>query len=156
MPRYLLVSAILLLTPFMAAQSRSAQDNKSSDSQGTHGAGAAYQPVPVDEVRRANPVKATPESLAAGKKIFAMDCAVCHGADGRGKTEVSKQSKIPDLTVPGTLKGRTDGELSYRIKTGHGAMPGEGDRVKPEQLWDVVNYVRSLSDKKLTEEKAAQ
>ena len=156
MPRHLLVSAILLLTPAMAIQSRSAQDNKSSGSQGTDRAGAAYQPVPVDEVRRANPVKPTPESLASGKKVFAMDCALCHGTDGRGKTEVSKQSKVPDLTMPATLKGRTDGELFYRIKTGHGDMPGEGDRVKPEQLWDAVNYVRSLSEKKLTEEKAAQ
>lgn len=156
MPRHLLVSAILFLTLPIAAQNKNAQDNKSSDSQGTRGAGAAYQPVPVDEVRRANPIKATPESLASGKKVFAMDCALCHGADGRGKTEVSKQSKVPDLTTPATLKGRTDGELFYRIKTGHGDMPGEGDRVKPEQLWDVVNYVRSLSEKKLTEEKAAQ
>ncbi len=156
MLRYLLVFATLLVAPLITAQSRSAQDNNSSNRQGTHGAGAAYQPVPVDEVRRANPVKPTPESLASGKKIFAMDCALCHGMDGRGKTEVSKQSKVPDLTTSATLKGRTDGELSYRIKNGHGDMPGEGDRVKPEQLWDVVNYVRSLSEKKLTEEKAAQ
>lgn len=156
MLRCLFLSTILLITPLITAQSKPAQDNKSSDSQGTHGANVAYQPVPVEDARRANPVKPTPESVASGKKIFGFDCAQCHGADGRGKTEIAKQSKLPDLTASATLKGRTDGELFYRIKTGHGDMPGEGDRVKPEQLWDVVNYVRSLSDKKLTEEKAAQ
>lgn len=150
------VFAMLLVVTTLAAQNKSAED-KNPAGQGTgRGKDVAYQPVPVEEARRANPVKATPESLASGKKVFAMDCALCHGADGHGKTEISKQSKIPDLTSAATLKGRTDGELFYRIKTGHGEMPGEGDRVKPEQLWDTVNYVRSLSEKKLTEEKAAQ
>ena len=148
--------ALLVVATTLAAQNKSAED-KNSESQGTgHGKDVGYQPVPVAEARRANPAKPTPESLASGKKVFAMDCALCHGADGRGKTEVSKQSKIPDLTSAATLKSRTDGELFYRIKTGHGEMPGEGDRVKPEQMWDVVNYVRSLSEKKISEEKAAQ
>lgn len=148
--------ALLVVVTTLAGQNKNAED-KRSESQGTgRGKDVAYQPVPVEEVRRANPVKVTPESLASGKKVFAMDCALCHGGDGHGKTEISKQSKIPDLTSAATLKGRTDGELFYRIKTGHGEMPGEGDRVKPEQLWDVVNYVRSLSEKKTTEEKAAQ
>jgi mono/diheme cytochrome c family protein len=165
----LILTSLLLVPPFLLAQNKSsqnaprnknAQESTSSDTQsGTRGRDVAYQPVPVDEVRRANPVKPTPESIASGKRIFDMDCALCHGSDGVGKTEVSKQMKVPDLTAAATLKGRTDGELVYRIKTGHGEMPGEGDRVKADQLGDVVNYVRSLSgknEKRLTEEKPAQ
>lgn len=165
----LLLSTLLLVVPLPAAQNKSAPDsaqakdtaqNKSSDAEGAgRGKDVAYQPVPVAEARRANPTKPTPESIASGKKIYTMDCALCHGADGQGKTDVAKQSKVPDLTAAATLKGRTDGELLYRIKTGHGAMPGEGDRVKEDQLWDVVNYVRSFSEKpekKVTEEKPAQ
>jgi mono/diheme cytochrome c family protein len=165
MLRLSLLLSVLLLMPLVAAQNKDSAQNKgtqdkSSDNQGTpRGKDVAYQPVPVAEARRANPVKPTPESIASGKKIYAMDCALCHGTDGEGKTEVSKQMKIPDLTAAATLKGRTDGELLYRIKSGHGEMPGEGDRVKEDQLWDVVNYVRSLpekSEKKVTEEKPAQ
>jgi len=104
----------------------------------------AYYPVPVMAAREPNPVKATPESIEAGKKIFGYDCAQCHGAAGDAKTEIAKDLKVPDLTDPAVLKDRTDGALFYILKNGHGDMPREGDRVKPEQLWDLINYVRSL------------
>jgi len=107
----------------------------------------AYSPVPVKAAREPNPVKSTPESIAEGKKIYGDDCAQCHGTTGDGKTDVAKDLKIPDLTDPALLKARTDGELFYILKNGHGDMPPEGDRVKPEQLWDLVNHVRSLARK---------
>jgi len=119
----------------------------------TGGSGAsAYSPLPITEVRRPNPVKPTPESIAEGKKIYDLDCAQCHGASGDGKTDAGKELKVADFTDPAALKDRTDGELFYVIKNGRGAMPLEGDRVKEEQLWDLVNYVRSLAKKKTTAE----
>ncbi len=105
----------------------------------------AYTPVPVKAAREPNPVKATPESIAEGKKIYGYDCAQCHGPSGDGKTVAGKQMKVPDLTDPDLLKDRSDGELFYVIKNGGANMPREADRAQPEQLWDLVNYVRSLA-----------
>jgi mono/diheme cytochrome c family protein len=113
----------------------------------------SYQPIPVAEARRPNPVKPTPESIASGKKVFSFDCVQCHGVAGDGKGEVPKDLKIPDLTNPATLKDFTDGALFYRIKTGHGGMPPEGNRMQTEQLWDLVNYVRSLAPAKIDKAK---
>jgi mono/diheme cytochrome c family protein len=107
----------------------------------------AYHPIPVAAAREANPVKPTPESLESGKKIYSYDCASCHGATGDGKTDVGKDLKLPDLSDPAALKDRTDGEIFYVLKAGHGDMPPEGDRAKPEKLWDLVNYTRSLAKK---------
>ena len=107
----------------------------------------AISPVPVKAARELNPVKPTPESIAEGKKIYTYDCATCHGISGDGKTDIAKDLKIPDLTDPTLQKDRTDGELFYILKNGHGDMPPEGDRAKPERLWDLVNYVRSLARK---------
>jgi mono/diheme cytochrome c family protein len=158
----LMIGALSTVLPLLAAQNKDEHEagrNKNKENVAregpstSRGTNTAYQPVPVAEARRANPVKATPESVASGKKIFGFDCALCHGADGQGKSEISRQTKMPDLTASASLQGRTDGELFYRIKTGHGDMPPEGNRVKPEQLWDLVNYVRSLSEKKSAEEK---
>jgi mono/diheme cytochrome c family protein len=104
--------------------------------------------IPPEAANQANPVKPTPESLAKGKKFFGYDCAVCHGKDGDGKGDMTDLKGITDLTDPATLKGKTDGELFYVIKKGKGDMPPEGDRGKPEDLWNLVNYVRSLSKKK--------
>ena len=47
--------------------------------------------------------------------------------------------------IPRTLKAHTDGELFYIIKNGKGEMEGEGARVKPDDTWSLVNYLRSLS-----------
>jgi mono/diheme cytochrome c family protein len=104
----------------------------------------AYQPVPVAEARRPNPVKSTPESIASGQRIFSFDCVQCHGLAGDAKGEVPKDLKLPDLTDAAALKDYTDGAIFYRIKSGHGSMPPEGNRVQTDQLWDLVNYVRSL------------
>jgi len=104
--------------------------------------------IPPEAASQSNPVKPTPESLAKGKKLYGYDCAVCHGKDGDGKGDMTDLKGITDLTDPATLKGKTDGELLYVIKKGKGDMPPEGDRGKPEDMWSLVNYVRSLSKKK--------
>jgi len=45
------------------------------------------------------------------------------------------------------LKDMTDGEIYTIIRNGKGKMTGEEERMKPEQVWNVVNYVRSLAKK---------
>lgn len=141
----LLVFSLLALVAILAWTQESKPAPKTS-----------YHPVPVAEARQPNPVKATPESIAQGKKIYGYDCAQCHGVNGDGKTEAAKDMKIPDFTDPAVLKDRTDGELFYVIKSGRGDMPLEGNRVKTDQLWDLVNYIRSLAKKKVpAEEKPA-
>ena len=129
------VSALTLF--LLVAFSSAAQESKPAPK-------TAYNPVPVKDAREPNPVKSTPESLAQGKKTYGYDCAQCHGDDGDGKTDIAKDLKVPDLTAPTLLKDRTDGELFYILKNGHGNMPHEGNRVQPEQLWNLVNYLRSL------------
>src|ERR1700756_4798089 len=118
----------------------------------------SYAAIPADAAKQPNPVKSSPESIARAKKWWAMDCAMCHGKDGDGKGEVAKDMKlqIVDFTDPATLKDRTDGEIFYIIKNGHQDMPPEGPRVKTEENWDLVNYVRSFAKKTAAEEKPPQ
>jgi mono/diheme cytochrome c family protein len=110
-------------------------------------ASPSYAAIPVEAARQANPVKSSPESLARAKKWWTMDCAMCHGEAGNGKGSLATDMKlkIADFTDPNTLKDRSDGEIFYIIKNGHQDMPPEGPRIKPEENWDLVNYVRSLA-----------
>lgn len=110
----------------------------------------SYAAIPAEAAKQPNPVKSSPESIARAKKWWGLDCAMCHGKDGDGNGEVAKDMKlrIVDFNDPATLKDRTDGELFYIIKNGHQDMPPEGQRVKTEENWDLVNYVRSLAKKK--------
>lgn len=110
---------------------------------------AATDTIPQEAIQKENPVKPSPDSLALGKKYYGYDCAMCHGktGDGQGDLAVEMKLKIPDFRDPAALKGRTDGVLYYSIQKGKGDMPPEGDRAKPEELWNLVNYVRSLAVK---------
>ena len=118
----------------------------------------SYAAIPVEAARAQNPVKSTPESLARAKKWWTLDCEMCHGKNGDGKGETAGDMKLQmaDFTDPATLKGRTDGEIFYIIKNGHNDMPAEGPRVKTEENWDLVNYVRSFAKKTPAEEKPPQ
>jgi mono/diheme cytochrome c family protein len=110
---------------------------------------AATSAIPADAARMVNPVKPTPESQAHAKKIYGYECALCHGANGNGKGDVVADMKLTlkDYTDPAALKDLTDGELFYIIKNGKGQMTGEADRIKPEEIWNMVILVRSFSKK---------
>jgi len=137
------VGFLFVVTLFLAAV-HSAQQPPSTPKT------TAYSALPAEAAKQANPVKSTPESLARAKKWWGIDCAMCHGANGDGKGDLAKDMKlqIADFTNPATLKDRTDGEIFYIIKNGYQDMPPEGPRVKTEENWDLVNYVRSLAKPK--------
>jgi len=109
----------------------------------------AQTSIPAEAAKLVNPVKRTPESQARAKKMYGYDCALCHGANGNGKGDVVADLKLTlkDYTDPEALKDLTDGELFYIIKNGKGQMPSEGERAKPEELWNMVILVRSFSKK---------
>jgi mono/diheme cytochrome c family protein len=111
---------------------------------------SASPAIPAEAMKQPNPVKSSPESLARAKKWWGLDCAMCHGISGDGKGDTASDMKLAmrDFTDPATLKDKTDGELFYVIKNGNDDMPPEGARVKTQENWDLVNYVRSLAKKK--------
>lgn len=129
---------MLVLFAFLTAF---AQQN-SAPTQSTANSG-----VPSEAAQVQNPVKPTAESLAQGKKYYGYDCVFCHGenGDGKGEVAISEKMNLKNWTDPSALNGQTDGTLFYIIKNGKGQMPPEGDRVKAPEIWNMVNYIRSLS-----------
>jgi cytochrome c len=147
----LALPALLFVCAVLAQQ-------QSSTSAPTSQSAASYAAIPVDAAKQQNPVKPSPESLARAKKWWTLDCVMCHGNNGDGKGETAQDMKltIVDFTDPATMKDRTDGEIFYVIKNGHQDMPPEGPRIKTEENWDLVNYVRSLAKKKPEAEQKPQ
>ena len=146
MSRIALIFSIILV--FLAALSTQQSQPQTQSPQTV--TPPSYSAIPADAAKKTNPIKSSPESLARAKKWWGMDCAMCHGKDGNGKGEVAADMKlrIVDFTDPSVLKERTDGEIFYIIKNGHEAMPAEGDRLKADEFWDLVNYIRSLAKPK--------
>jgi mono/diheme cytochrome c family protein len=146
--RFALVLPVLILLVLSVPAQQSSPATPSTSA-------SPYAVIPVEAAKAENPVKTSPESLARAKKWWTLDCAMCHGASGNGQGDTAKEMKLKlvDFTDPKTLKDRTDGEIRYIIKNGHNDMPAEGDRIKTEEGWDLVNYVRSLAKTKEAEAK---
>jgi mono/diheme cytochrome c family protein len=98
-----------------------------------------------DVGKSANPVKATAESLALGKRFYGTDCEMCHGKEGAGDGDLAVELKLTlkDLRDP-AMKEMTDEEMYKIISKGKKPMLGEEGRLNERGTWDVVNYVRSL------------
>jgi mono/diheme cytochrome c family protein len=105
--------------------------------------------VPPAIAAQTNPVHPTEAGMAQVRKIYGYDCAMCHGANGDGKGDMAADLKTPmkNYQDPTALKGMTDGELFYIIQKGKGEMPGEGDRAKTDEMWNMVTLVRSFAKK---------
>jgi mono/diheme cytochrome c family protein len=104
----------------------------------------------ADAAEKKNPVKATPDVLAAAKKIFGYDCAMCHGANGDGKGDLVESMKLEmkNWHESDAVNELSDEVIYDQIVKGKGKMVGEGDRLAPAKVWGLVHYVRTLSKKK--------
>ena len=98
-----------------------------------------------------NPVAATPESVAAGKQIFQKSCAPCHGINAEGGPGNDLIPAAPNLTDDKWDHGSTDGEIFDVTKNGvppdFNMIPWK-DQLKDQDIWNVVNYLRSIAKKK--------
>jgi mono/diheme cytochrome c family protein len=114
--------------------------------------------IPSDARTRTNPVADTPEVLAQARAHWADHCAVCHGNDGAGDTQMGKRTypPAPDMRLPETQQ-MTDGELFYIIQNGIRltAMPawGGGSGHDEEDSWKLARFIRHLSQLTVEEKK---
>ena len=98
-----------------------------------------------------NPVKATPESIEAGKTAYNKYCKFCHNEGGTGDGPLApKDSHPPSLIDAKWDHGSTDGEIFTNIKDGIGPkfdMKPMTSKMMDPDIWNVVNYLRSLGPK---------
>ena len=95
-----------------------------------------------------NPVAATAESAANGAKSYARYCAACHGKEGKGDglAGAKLDPKPSNLADAEWKHGATDPEIFTVIHDGvkGTAMKAFGSRMTEHELWDLVNYIRTL------------
>lgn len=94
------------------------------------------------------PTKASTASLDKAKKLYAVDCAVCHGDNGNGKTDLatSLQVTLADWTDPNSLANKSDQQLFDLIRKGKDKMPAEdASRAKNDEITGLVAYIRQFS-----------
>jgi mono/diheme cytochrome c family protein len=94
-----------------------------------------------------NPVAATPESVASGRRTYRRLCALCHGREGKGDGGGAGGGGVPaDLTAGKWTYGSSDGEIFTVIHDGTSAdMQGYSEQLSDTDIWNLVNYIRTLS-----------
>ncbi|MCM3876921.1 MAG: cytochrome c [Thermoanaerobaculia bacterium] len=76
-----------------------------------------------------------------------MHCSVCHGEDGKAKTEQGKKKKARDLTNAKWQDTIDDGRIVKSITKGHDEMPAFGKKLTEPEIKALAAEVRSLVKK---------
>jgi mono/diheme cytochrome c family protein len=101
--------------------------------------------APPEAVKRATPIPRDQTSIARGKNLSKTYCSVCHGPEGRGDglAAAGLNPKPPNLVK---MAGpHTDGDIAWKIENGRGAMPAWKGRLKEKEIWDLTNFIQTLS-----------
>lgn len=95
----------------------------------------------------ANPVPATETSIAAGRRTYQRLCVRCHGPAGKGDGGGAGAGGQPsDFTDDAWEFGSSDGEIFAAIAEGTSAdMESYADRIAAPEIWNLVNYLRTLT-----------
>lgn len=134
---FLLLSAVVFLTiapvPALAAPPQT-----------SHQRHTAKAPEP----KGPTPDQLEAQAMDKAKKLYTIDCALCHGDKGDGKTDVSRdmQLTMSDWTDPKTLSGQQDKDLFNIIRNGKDKMPPEGKaRATDDEVNHLIKYIRSMA-----------
>jgi mono/diheme cytochrome c family protein len=91
--------------------------------------------------------QSTKARIESGSSHYGLDCGVCHAEDGRAQQPPGQlmYPRASDLTSK-QVQSYSDQELFWVIQNGirFTGMPAFGDVETPDDIWDVVNYVRTL------------
>lgn len=101
--------------------------------------------VPANFKSMKNPVATSDASTKAGMTLYVKTCAACHGKTGLGDGPKSKALKtVPNSFAAADYQSQTDGEQFYKTKMGRGDMPKYEGKMSDEDIWNLVNYMRTF------------
>jgi mono/diheme cytochrome c family protein len=102
-----------------------------------------------------SPYETGDAAVANGKRMFEIYCATCHGAEGKGGAQVTRndpangikryQYPPPMLSGPGALSTiYSDGYIYLTVRNGGHTMPAYSYAMDDDEMWNIVTYIRTL------------
>ena len=110
--------------------------------------GLEHWMAPADAAARKNPISANAVSITRGKALFQTNCALCHGASGQGDGPAGAALNPKPTNLREMAGQHSDGDFAWKIANGRGPMPAWKGVLQKNQIWDLVNFIQSLGDKK--------
>ena len=107
--------------------------------------------IPPGAAQEANPIPASPEVLAKGKKLYEDNCQKCHGKSGKGDGPDADPDNMPDdFTDPARAARNPDGVMFHKIWNGRKSpkMPGvKTEGFSKDDVWTVIHFVKTCRPK---------
>jgi mono/diheme cytochrome c family protein len=101
--------------------------------------------VPANFTSMKNPIAQSAASTKTGLDLYTKNCASCHGKAGLGDGVKARSLKtFPGDFSKADFQGQTDGDHFYKTKTGRSEMPKYDGKLADNDIWNVVNYMRTL------------
>jgi thiosulfate dehydrogenase len=94
-----------------------------------------------------NPVLLSDENLLTGVRLFAKNCAMCHGsADGAKSPIAEGQYPRPPQLAKDGVEDDPEGESFWKIKHGIrlSGMPSFGAALSDEQVWKLALFLKHM------------
>jgi len=101
-----------------------------------------------------NPFETNAKTLEAGKHVYTVFCAGCHGIDGSGSGKLYTMGLYPlkpRSLVNDAAKELKDGEIYYSVTLGFGSMGPHGAQINPDDRWKLISYIREDLQKNFKE-----
>ena len=90
-----------------------------------------------------SPLIKNEKNLANGKKMYEIDCSVCHGSKGDGQGILMQREKF--LGIPSYADREiTDGSIYHVLMYGINLMGSHAGQVNEEERWQIAQYVLKL------------
>jgi mono/diheme cytochrome c family protein len=101
--------------------------------------------APANYKSMKNPIAQSDASKSAGGALYNKNCASCHGKTGLGDgVKARALQDFPGDFSKADFQGQTDGEHFYKTKVGRGEMPKYEGKLTDDDMWNIVNYMRSF------------
>jgi mono/diheme cytochrome c family protein len=101
--------------------------------------------APAEYKTMKNPVANGDASNKAGMALYTKNCASCHGKAGLGDGVKARMLKdFPGDFSAAAFQTQSDGEHFYKTKTGKGEMPKYEGKLSDDDIWNIVNYMRTF------------
>ena len=95
-----------------------------------------------------NPFGQDEDATKKGKKLYNQFCGICHGDKGKGDgiAGVALTPRPGNFTAD-KVQSQTDGAIFWKIRTGNPPMAPYKGIIKDDEIWALINYIRTFSNK---------
>jgi len=105
-------------------------------------------PPEADKIK--NPLIGDVKSVDAGKALYTIYCAPCHGEKGKGDGPASTSIKTkPADHSSQKIQKQSDGAIFWKLTEGRATLEMVSYKLvlSEKERWSLVNYIRTLSVK---------